>query len=169
MSSGTTSSRGSTGSGSGRASGSGRCSITLALSALGLPRLRHGFHPHEGSRRIPASRRSNLPLSGVPLTLRRRYRQTQKAAFGPRRDRKGVVKKMCGIAGYSLTASSGVERTLVAQALLAGIAERGADAVGYAHRRGAGPVTIHKRRSGASALLEDVAVPAATTETLIHV
>ena len=41
---------------------------------------------------------------------------------------------MCGIAGYSLSASSGVERTLAAQALLAGIAERGADAVGYAYR-----------------------------------
>ena len=44
---------------------------------------------------------------------------------------------MCGIAGYSLDADSGVDRTLAAQALLAGIAERGADAVGYAHR-GAG-------------------------------
>ena len=41
---------------------------------------------------------------------------------------------MCGIAGYSLDADSGVDRTLAAQALLAGIAERGADAVGYAHR-----------------------------------
>ena len=41
---------------------------------------------------------------------------------------------MCGIAGYSLDIDSGVDRTLAAQALLAGIAERGADAVGYAHR-----------------------------------
>ena len=41
---------------------------------------------------------------------------------------------MCGIAGYSLAPSSSVERTLAAQALLAAIAERGADAVGYAHR-----------------------------------
>jgi glucosamine 6-phosphate synthetase-like amidotransferase/phosphosugar isomerase protein len=76
---------------------------------------------------------------------------------------------LCGIAGYSLAASSGVERTLAAQALLAGIAERGADAVGYAYRRGAGPVTIHKQRSGASALLEQVRVPTGTTEALIHV
>jgi glucosamine 6-phosphate synthetase-like amidotransferase/phosphosugar isomerase protein len=76
---------------------------------------------------------------------------------------------VCGIAGYSLSASSGVARTLAAQALLAGIAERGADAVGYAYRRGRSPVTIHKQRSGASALLDQVIVPASTTEALIHV
>jgi glucosamine 6-phosphate synthetase-like amidotransferase/phosphosugar isomerase protein len=76
---------------------------------------------------------------------------------------------MCGIAGYSLSASSGIERTLAAQALLAGIAERGADAVGYAYRRGARPVTIHKQRSGASALLEQVVLAASVTEALIHV
>jgi len=76
---------------------------------------------------------------------------------------------MCGIAGYSLSARSSVDRTLAAQALLAGIAERGADAVGYAYRRGPRPVTIHKQRSGASALLDEVVVPATTTEALIHV
>ena len=41
---------------------------------------------------------------------------------------------MCGIAGFSLRPDAAVDRTLAAQALLAGIAERGADAVGYAHR-----------------------------------
>ncbi len=41
---------------------------------------------------------------------------------------------MCGIAGFSLDPESSVDRTLAAQALLAGIAERGADAVGYAYR-----------------------------------
>jgi glucosamine 6-phosphate synthetase-like amidotransferase/phosphosugar isomerase protein len=76
---------------------------------------------------------------------------------------------MCGIAGYSLSASSHIDRTLAAQALLAGIAERGADAVGYAYRRGSSPVAIHKQRSGASALLEQVLLPASATETLIHV
>jgi asparagine synthetase B (glutamine-hydrolysing) len=43
---------------------------------------------------------------------------------------------MCGIAGFSVDPESSADRTLAAQALLAGIAERGADAVGYAHRRG---------------------------------
>jgi glucosamine 6-phosphate synthetase-like amidotransferase/phosphosugar isomerase protein len=76
---------------------------------------------------------------------------------------------MCGIAGYSLSASSRVDRTLAAQALLAGIAERGADAVGYAYRRGTCKAAIHKQRSGASALLEQVVLPASATEALIHV
>src|SRR5919109_5620509 len=76
---------------------------------------------------------------------------------------------MCGIAGYSLSGSSSVERTLAAQALLAGIAERGADAVGYAHRCPGRSVEIHKQRSGASALLEQVLLPAQATEVLVHV
>ena len=67
---------------------------------------------------------------------------------------------MCGIAGYSLDADSTVDRTLAAQALLAGIAERGADAVGYAHRGAGSKVTIHKQRSGATALLDAVELPA---------
>jgi glucosamine 6-phosphate synthetase-like amidotransferase/phosphosugar isomerase protein len=76
---------------------------------------------------------------------------------------------MCGIAGYSLSPESSVDRTLSAQALLAGIAERGADAVGYAHRGPHRPVQIHKRRSGASALLEEVDVPGDATQALVHV
>jgi glucosamine 6-phosphate synthetase-like amidotransferase/phosphosugar isomerase protein len=76
---------------------------------------------------------------------------------------------MCGIAGYSLSASSRVERTLAAQALLAGIAERGADAVGYAYVAPSGRIAIHKQRSGASALLEQVVLPASATEVLVHV
>src|SRR5947208_11223657 len=76
---------------------------------------------------------------------------------------------MCGIAGYSLSAESPVDRTLAAQALLAGIAERGADAVGYAYRRGTRRAAIHKQRSGASALLEQVVLPTDAAEVLVHV
>ena len=76
---------------------------------------------------------------------------------------------MCGIAGYSLSPESSVKRTLAAQALLAGIAERGADAVGYAHRGSSSAVTVHKRRSGASELLDEVLVPPAATQVLVHV
>jgi glucosamine 6-phosphate synthetase-like amidotransferase/phosphosugar isomerase protein len=77
---------------------------------------------------------------------------------------------MCGIAGYSFSASSSVDRTLAAQSLLAGIAERGADAVGYAHRLPrSGRVSVHKQRSGASELLEQIAVPREATEVLVHV
>jgi glucosamine--fructose-6-phosphate aminotransferase (isomerizing) len=76
---------------------------------------------------------------------------------------------MCGIAGYSLSTGSAVDRTLAAQALLAGIAERGADAVGYAHRAGGGAVTVVKQRSGASQLLDRISVPADTRQALLHV
>lgn len=76
---------------------------------------------------------------------------------------------MCGIAGYSLDPDSGVDRTLAAQALLAGIAERGADAVGYAHRGAGRDVTIHKQRTGATALLDAVELPRQATDALVHV
>jgi glucosamine 6-phosphate synthetase-like amidotransferase/phosphosugar isomerase protein len=76
---------------------------------------------------------------------------------------------MCGIAGYSLSARSDLDRTLAAQALLAGIAERGADAVGYAYRCGAAGVSVRKQRSGASALLEEIAIPAEAAQVLLHV
>jgi glucosamine 6-phosphate synthetase-like amidotransferase/phosphosugar isomerase protein len=76
---------------------------------------------------------------------------------------------MCGIAGYSLSESSGVDRTLAAQSLLAGIAERGADAVGYAHRGALGRVEVHKQRSGASELLDQVRIPVSAIEALVHV
>jgi glucosamine 6-phosphate synthetase-like amidotransferase/phosphosugar isomerase protein len=77
---------------------------------------------------------------------------------------------MCGIAGYSLSSNSRVDRTLAAQALLAGIAERGADAVGYAYR-GPGDAypVVTKQRTPASLLLEQIRVPAHATELLVHV
>jgi glucosamine 6-phosphate synthetase-like amidotransferase/phosphosugar isomerase protein len=76
---------------------------------------------------------------------------------------------MCGIAGYSLSPTSPVDRTLAAQALLAGIAERGADATGYAFRGVGASVTVVKQRTGASELLDSVHVPAGADEVLVHV
>ena len=77
---------------------------------------------------------------------------------------------MCGIAGYSLSPESSVHRTLAAQALLAGIAERGADAVGYAYRgAGEGYPTVVKQRTPASQLLERISVPETATHALVHV
>src|SRR6059036_335120 len=77
---------------------------------------------------------------------------------------------MCGIAGYSLSSRSAVDRTLAAQSLLAGIAERGADAVGYAHRSaGAAYPVVTKQRTPASELLERISVPETATELLVHV
>lgn len=75
---------------------------------------------------------------------------------------------MCGIAGYNFGPASRMNRTLAAQALLAGIAERGADAVGYAHRD-VGQLEVHKQQTGASALLDAVLVPSTTRQVLVHV
>src|SRR5579864_3099618 len=81
-----------------------------------------------------------------------------------------MTPDVCGIAGYSLSPRSGVDRTLAAQALLAGIAERGADAVGYAHRRPGAPYpVVMKQRTPASQLLERIDVPETATELLVHV
>jgi glutamine phosphoribosylpyrophosphate amidotransferase len=76
---------------------------------------------------------------------------------------------MCGIAGYSVSPDLRLDRTLAAQALLAAIAERGTDAVGYAY---AGPGTapaVIKQRTPASKLLEQVSVPESANELLLHV
>jgi glucosamine 6-phosphate synthetase-like amidotransferase/phosphosugar isomerase protein len=77
---------------------------------------------------------------------------------------------MCGISGYSLRSRSSIGRTLAAQALLAAIAERGADAVGYAYR-GPGDMyaTVVKQRTPASQLLERVSVPDGANQLLVHV
>jgi glucosamine 6-phosphate synthetase-like amidotransferase/phosphosugar isomerase protein len=77
---------------------------------------------------------------------------------------------MCGIAGYSFRPRLKVERTLAAQALLAAIAERGADAVGYAYRAPGDtyPIVV-KQRTPASELLERVDVPQASDQLLVHV
>jgi len=77
---------------------------------------------------------------------------------------------MCGIAGYSLSQRSGIDRTLAAQALLAGIADRGADAVGYAYRGDSDryPV-VTKQRTPARQLLDRITVPGHATEVLVHV
>jgi glucosamine 6-phosphate synthetase-like amidotransferase/phosphosugar isomerase protein len=77
---------------------------------------------------------------------------------------------MCGIAGYSLRSRSTIGRTLAAQALLAAIAERGADAVGYAYRAPEETyATVVKQRTPASELLERVSVPDSANQLLVHV
>jgi len=80
-----------------------------------------------------------------------------------------VSEPVCGIAGYSLNVSSTADRTLVAQTLLAAIAERGADAVGYGFRGPRIPLEIRKQRTGASELLDSVSVPGGVSEALVHV
>ena len=76
---------------------------------------------------------------------------------------------MCGIAGYSLSNKSRVDRTLAAQSLLTAIAERGADAAGYAYRGPNVPLSLHKQQTGASGLLDRITVPEDATQALVHV
>src|SRR5919107_1441785 len=76
---------------------------------------------------------------------------------------------MCGIAGYSVSGDSRIDRRLAAQALLAGIAERGADAVGYAWRGREADVHVHKQRGGAAALLDQIEIDADAAEAIVHV
>src|SRR5436853_4285229 len=77
---------------------------------------------------------------------------------------------MCGIAGFSLSPGSQVARRLAARSLLAAIAERGADAVGYAYRSpGGGYPTVVKQRTPASMLLERISVPPEAGQLLVHV
>ena len=57
------------------------------------------------------------------------------AGYGPSEDPPRIGERaLCGIAGYSLSGGSRVDQTLATQTLLAAIAERGSDAVGYAYR-----------------------------------
>jgi glucosamine 6-phosphate synthetase-like amidotransferase/phosphosugar isomerase protein len=76
---------------------------------------------------------------------------------------------LCGIAGYSLSAASRVDRTLAAQTLLAAIAGRGADAVGYGFRGPGLDIALHKQRTGASELLDALEVPGDARQALVHV
>jgi glucosamine 6-phosphate synthetase-like amidotransferase/phosphosugar isomerase protein len=76
---------------------------------------------------------------------------------------------LCGIAGYSLSRSSGVDATLAAQTLMAAISERGSDAAGYCYRGPGLALQVHKRRAGASKLLDAMSVPAGATQVLVHV
>jgi glucosamine 6-phosphate synthetase-like amidotransferase/phosphosugar isomerase protein len=76
---------------------------------------------------------------------------------------------LCGIAGYSLSRDSSVDPTLAAQTLMAAISERGSDAAGYCYRGPGLDIRVHKRRAGASELLDAISVPADATQVLVHV
>ena len=75
----------------------------------------------------------------------------------------------CSIAGYGVPARTKHERTLAAQALLAGIAERGADAVGYAYRAPGERYPTASSSEHQPQLVETIAVPRAAHQLLVHV
>jgi glucosamine 6-phosphate synthetase-like amidotransferase/phosphosugar isomerase protein len=76
---------------------------------------------------------------------------------------------LCGIAGYSLSRESRVDPTLAAQTLMAAISERGSDAAGYCYRGPGLEIKVHKRRAGASQLLDAISVPLGASQVLVHV
>jgi glucosamine 6-phosphate synthetase-like amidotransferase/phosphosugar isomerase protein len=76
---------------------------------------------------------------------------------------------LCGIAGYSLSGASTVDRTLAAQTLLAAISGRGSDAVGYGYRGPELGVAVHKQRTGASELLDALEISPGARQVLVHV
>jgi glutamine phosphoribosylpyrophosphate amidotransferase len=76
---------------------------------------------------------------------------------------------LCGIAGYSLNRDSRVDPTLAAQTLMAAISERGSDAAGYCYRGPGLGLKVHKRRAGASQLLDSISVPRGASQVLVHV
>jgi glucosamine 6-phosphate synthetase-like amidotransferase/phosphosugar isomerase protein len=76
---------------------------------------------------------------------------------------------LCGIAGYSLSRDSRVDPTLAAQTLMAAISERGSDAAGYCYRGPGLDLKVHKRRAGASQLLDAISVPDGASQVLVHV
>jgi glucosamine 6-phosphate synthetase-like amidotransferase/phosphosugar isomerase protein len=52
---------------------------------------------------------------------------------------------------------------------MAAISERGSDAAGYCYRGPGIRLQVHKRRSGASELLDAISVPSAARQALVHV
>ena len=79
------------------------------------------------------------------------------------------IYALCGIAGYSLNRESRVDPTLAAQTLMAAISERGSDAAGYCYRGPGLELRVHKRRAGASQLLDAISVPEGASQVLVHV
>jgi glucosamine 6-phosphate synthetase-like amidotransferase/phosphosugar isomerase protein len=52
---------------------------------------------------------------------------------------------------------------------MAAISERGSDAAGYCFRGPGLPIKVHKRRAGASKLLDAISVPIGASQVLVHV
>lgn len=78
---------------------------------------------------------------------------------------------MCGIAGYSLKAGSGVDSSLLTKLFLAGLAERGEDASGFGWRAADDVVQIVKHALAPHKFLSqvDVEVPSSAREGIVHV
>ncbi|MCW2955470.1 MAG: 99, gp99 [Thermoleophilia bacterium] len=75
---------------------------------------------------------------------------------------------MCGIAGFSFNEECTIDASHAARVLLSSVAERGADAAGCTYELD-GRLVVEKQPGGASRFLEDVTVPHAVRQLLLHV
>jgi glucosamine--fructose-6-phosphate aminotransferase (isomerizing) len=76
---------------------------------------------------------------------------------------------MCGIAGFSLAPGHDLDTTAIARTLLAGIAERGRDATGWASRSPGGPILVEKASQRLAELIHGIRLAPAATEAILHV
>jgi glutamine phosphoribosylpyrophosphate amidotransferase len=76
---------------------------------------------------------------------------------------------MCGIAGFSLDPDLDLDRSAMGRILLAGLAERGQDATGYAYRAQDGGVHVVKESTELARMIDRIELPARTGEAIMHV
>jgi glutamine phosphoribosylpyrophosphate amidotransferase len=76
---------------------------------------------------------------------------------------------MCGIAGMSIAPGVEIDATATARLLLAGIAERGQDATGYAFHDADGRVAVHKDSIRLASFMEHMSLPERVRTTVMHV
>ncbi|HEY1480123.1 MAG TPA: hypothetical protein VGF46_08845 [Gaiellales bacterium] len=76
---------------------------------------------------------------------------------------------MCGIAGMSVAPGVEIDATATARLLLAGIAERGQDATGYAFHGDDGRVEVHKESLRLASFIEHLELPERVRTTVMHV
>lgn len=78
---------------------------------------------------------------------------------------------MCGIAGFSIRSAGAHDPALITRLFLAGLAERGEDACGYAFHGADGAVTIRKQAAAPHVFLqsEEFVIPPNVTSGIIHV
>ncbi len=76
---------------------------------------------------------------------------------------------MCGIAGLSVAPGVEIDATATARLLLAGLAERGQDATGYAFHGPDGLVEVHKESVPLASFIERLTLPGGVRSTVMHV
>jgi glutamine phosphoribosylpyrophosphate amidotransferase len=76
---------------------------------------------------------------------------------------------MCGIAGMSIAPGVDLDATATARLLLAGLAERGQDATGYAFHDAEGTVEVHKDSVPLTTFIHHLSLPGVPRTTIMHV